>query len=265
MPKNDAVAIKDQTALTTYDFSQDGDVNAGLENAAPSRRPAKLVLCQSTTPQSKKSNEDAYIPGLEEGNFFHSSEGTIYGNGPIRFVIVTALPARWIEFFDPKVDGKSGVKDFVIPVGDKRRDFRDDGKGGRLKPIATEFRDFLIFLPDTKELLVLSLKGTQITASEKMVDLAKTMRDPETGDRLSMHRQIFTVTSVVDRKNDYTFYNVKIVRATEKVASDNLFRLVRGAYEEYKNVTIEVTAEAESSEPGAVREGTIVEGEAVPF
>lgn len=251
--KHDALAVQDDapTAIIARpDYLVGEDNNAGLENAALPRRPARLVLCQSTNPQGKKSNPD-YIEDLEEGQLFNDTEGTIYGTGPVKFIIVAALPERWIEFFDPKVDGKSGVKDFSIPPGDARRDFRDDGKGNRIKPVATEFRDFLVLLPETNEILVLSLKGTQIKASEKLVKLAKSASAP-------VQSQIFQIETVPDRKDSYSFFNVKFTRAPEKFASADLYAYAKKAYQGYKDVTIDVTTDVPEG-------GEVVEGSSQPI
>lgn len=258
MKKTEALAVQEEvvTAIAAPDFLNDVNPHEGLENAPASRRPLRIVLSQSTTPQTKRANEEEYIDGLEEGMLFNNTERTIYET-PVKFVLINVLPPRWIEFFDPKVDGKSGVKDFNVPPGDLRREFRDDGKGGRLKPLATEFRDMLLWLVDTKEILVLALKGTQIKKAEKLVELIKSAGK-------SGHGQVFLVEPVADKKNDYSFYNVKFSRAPEKWTSPDVFAAVRSAYQSYKDVQVNITVDVAASDDDVIDSTPIADTD-IPF
>jgi hypothetical protein len=212
----------------------------------------RLVLCQSMTPQRKKT-EQSYLKGLDEGMFFDNVEGTIYGEGPLYFAVVRMLGTRHIEFHS--ADDGGGVKDFDVKPGDPRTRFTTetrDGREVRVKPKATLFYDYLILLlsPDgRRHLITMSLKGTQIKMAKTFNSFLKTAK-----------YGLFSIASVPDKRDDYSFFNVKIERvklgdkpasvpASDRALLDNL-------RDQYQNVTAAQVIKAESLEdeervPGA--------------
>lgn len=130
----------------------------------------RLGLAQSNSPQVKKGNAKR-IEGLAEGQLFNTLTGDIYGEGPLAFVVVKFLGKRAIEF--ASMDEGGGVVDFNVPLTrdpktnayvDDRMRFGADGE----KPRATLFYEYLVWLPDSGEAVVLSMKGTQLKIAKSL-------------------------------------------------------------------------------------------------
>jgi hypothetical protein len=170
------IATRNPNAIATLpDFIKKGDTR-GTENIGNDIKFPALKLAQSMTPEAKRT-ESAYIDGLREGDLFNSITREIYGEDPVRFIIVNSLGHRFVEF-DPE-DGKV-VLDGNVPDGDPRTEFTEeerDGKKVRVKPRATKFIDYLIMLlhdGDRKpELMTLSLKSTQLKKATQLNTILK--------------------------------------------------------------------------------------------
>jgi len=139
-----------------------GTQNLGKEDA----RPPRLMICQSGSPQ-RKPDDPKEIEGLRELDLFNDLTGEIYGRGPLRFVVVLCLGARHIEF-NPMEDG-GGVKDYDVKPGDPRTQFTtDQASGERVKPVATKFYDYVVWLPDYSDVVALSMKSTQLKVAMRL-------------------------------------------------------------------------------------------------
>jgi hypothetical protein len=166
MSDSKAMTVKEQeeTALALLEELEGhaGEGSQGL--GADDVRPPRLTLAQSGSPQVKKG-DPARIEGLEEGHLFNNLTRQIYGD-KVRVVVVKFLEKRAMEFW-PKDSGQTGVKDFDVALDDPRLEFTTDPKTGkRTKPTATLFFDYLVYLPDTDELVTMSLKNSQLKVAK---------------------------------------------------------------------------------------------------
>lgn len=129
-------------------------------------RPPRLMICQSGSPQRKPDNPKQ-IEGLNELDLFNSLSNEIYGRD-ITFAVITALGSHWVEF-----DAELKVVDPNVPEGDPRTEWTDNEAGERVKPRATKFYDYLVWLIEHNEVVAFSLKSTQIKNAIKLNGLLK--------------------------------------------------------------------------------------------
>lgn len=131
----------------------------------------RLAICQSTSPE--KDRDDAkFIEGLQEGDLFNTLTQTNYGRGPIDVVIIRGPLKRAVEF-ERGPDGKPTKKivDFNVPWNDPRCEFTDGSNGTRQKPIATRFYEYLVYVPKTAEVALLSMSNTKIKVAKNLNSL----------------------------------------------------------------------------------------------
>lgn len=134
----------------------------GKENIDTSRLILpRIAGAQKTSPEVDEES-DRYIPGLKLYQMFNSLTGDVYGNGPLKFAVIRKLPFKAMEF-----DGNNNVVDFDVKKGDERLNFTTGGDGKRVRPIATEFREYLIVLEDGS-IAALSFKSTQNKVADKL-------------------------------------------------------------------------------------------------
>ncbi len=131
-------------------------------------RPPRLKITQSGSPQRKPDN-DKQIAGLQELDMFNDLTGEIYGRGPLNIIVIAQLGARGMQFAG---DGKT-VLDFDVKLDDPRMQFTTDKDGKRVKPVASKFYDYLLWLPDQTELVALSLSSTMLPVAVKLNGLLK--------------------------------------------------------------------------------------------
>lgn len=124
----------------------------------------RIAPAQKTSPEIDSSS-DRFIDGLKLYQMFNSLTGEVYGNGPLKFAVIKTLPFRAMQF-----DGNQNVVDFNVPAGDPRLQFTTDEAGNRVKPIATEFKEYLVVLEDGS-VAALSFKSTQMKVAAKLDSL----------------------------------------------------------------------------------------------
>ena len=120
-----------------------------------------LLIAQDSSPQVKKHNP-RYIEGLEFGDMFHSVSGHIYGSEPLDISVVCAYDPRWMEMI-PQSEG-GGIKDPNVPPGDPRREWN-----GKIPPVATRYYSYVLYLHDTCNLVLFSMKRSS-ERSAKMLN-----------------------------------------------------------------------------------------------
>lgn len=129
-------------------------------------RPPALRLAQAGTPQ-RKPDDPLQIPGLNELDMFNTLSSENYGR-KINIVVIAMLGHKWIEF-----DKDLKVVERDIPDDDPRCQWTEDKDGNRVKPVATMFYDYLLFLPETMEVVTFSFKSTQIKVGVKLNGMLK--------------------------------------------------------------------------------------------
>ena len=228
------------------------DAGRGTENIGPDDvRPPRILICQAGSPY-RKPDDAKQIPGLNELDIFNDLSGEIYGRGPLKFVVINTMRPRYIHF--APMDQGGGIIDFDVPPSDPRTQFSTGSDGRRMKPVATMFRDFLVWLPENQELAVLSFKSTQLSVA---VQLNGKMKLPIKGELISpaLKGQIitdppawartFALTTVMERKDAYAWgnYNLKLVGLTPTETRETCSMLA-DVYGK-KNIIVEHEHEAE--------------------
>lgn len=156
-------------ALVTQEAFDDmiSDAGRGTENIGVNDvRPPRLMLCQSGSPQRKPDNPKQ-IAGLNELDLFNSLSNEIYGRD-ITFAVIASLGSHWVEF-----DAELKVVDPNVPEGDPRTEWTENEAHERVKPVATKFYDYLVWLIEHNEPVAFSLKSTQIKNAIKLNGLLK--------------------------------------------------------------------------------------------
>lgn len=202
----------------------------------------RVSVCQNNSPE--KDEDDAkYIPELGEGDVFNTLTQQIYGDKEVklRFVVVRPLK-RAMEF-----DGDRKVVDYNVPWDDPRCEFTTDN-GQRVKPVATRFYDYVVYLPDFGEVAMLSFSNTKMKAAKKLNSLIALRPGPSWAGTYTL--------SIVKEENDKgKFFNF-VVNPAGKTDAETLTEADR-YYEQFKTATIKTDVDA-SDAPG---EG----GDKVPF
>jgi hypothetical protein len=173
-----AVAGTTPSSTSLEKIPEDLRAHAGVGTEAIGKddiRPPRLALAQAMSPQVKRS-DPKYIQGLMEGMLFNDLTGEIYTQDPkdtVRIVVVSMMGARGVEFAPQEEGGH--VIDGDVPLDDPRMQFTDDPKDPkkRVRPIATKFYDYLLWLTDRQEFMTFSMKGTQIKVAIKLNSLLK--------------------------------------------------------------------------------------------
>jgi hypothetical protein len=220
-----------------------GTENIGTEDV----RPPRILICQANSPY-RKPGDAKQIKGLNELDIFNDLSGDNYGQGPLKFCVLHTMKPRYVEF-NPMEDG-GGVKDFNVPAGDPRTQFTTNELGEREKPVATMFRDFLVFLPEHDEVAVLSMKGSQLKVA---IQLNSKMKLPLKGELIdaSLKGKIlidppawartFSVTTIMERdtaaNTSWGNYQVRVDGLTPRDVRD-VCRQIAADYAE-KNIIIE--------------------------
>jgi len=157
-----ALAKTGNSALAVMDGADRKDVR-GKENIDASRLLLpRIAGAQKTSPEVDPTSE-RYIPGLELFQMFNTLTQEVYGNGPIYFTVIRTLPFKAIEF-----DSDNKVVRPDVKKGDAALEFTEDPRTGkRNRPIATEFKEYLVLL-STGDVAALSFKSTQIKTAEKL-------------------------------------------------------------------------------------------------
>jgi hypothetical protein len=163
---SEALQTKGETAMETFD-DLIADAGRGTELiGANDVRPPRMMLCQSGSPQ-RKPDHPKQIIGLNELDLFNSLSNEIYGRS-VRFTVIASLGSHWVEFNEDLT-----VADPNVPEGDPRTEFTTLADGTRVKPVATKFYDYLLWLVDQNEVVAFSLKSTQIKVAIKLNGMLK--------------------------------------------------------------------------------------------
>ena len=171
-----ALAKRGETALAVPEDMKD-HLGHGTEGiGAGDVRPPRLALAQGGSKQVKK-NEESYIEGLAEGDLFNDLTNAIY-EPPVKFVVVRYLGRRAVEYYSDEEKKKTGqiVKDRAVELDDHRCQSTTDAAGAWVKPIADIFADYLVFLPDTTEIVSLTFKNADLSRNGAATQLNSLMK-----------------------------------------------------------------------------------------
>lgn len=160
-----ALAEAPPQALATYD---PGDRRGKESFEASDVEIPKIKIAQKTSPEIEDGHGKR-IEGLKFTELFNSLFGTNYGKGPLNFIVIRH--AKNAVLFDRKT---LKVVERDVPLDDDRLKFGTDGS----KPTATLFHNYLVYLPDTEEIAVLSLKGSQLKAAKRLNGQLNLLKGP---------------------------------------------------------------------------------------
>lgn len=237
-PSSSALVKRSESAMAVAEGADAKDTrgkeNIGREDIVLPR----LAIAQSLSKQLKRS-ESVYIPGLEEGDLFNTVTGEKYGTGPLNFAVLR-LDKRAIQF-----GPNNTVVDFDVPWNDERCEFTTDGDGKRVKPIADRVYDYIVILVDTLDIVVLSLKRSQIAAAKKLNALLALRPGAAWMGQ-------YQVSTVIENKNSYSYGNYRITLGGP--TPKEVVAFANDAYERLKtsNVKVDRTGEAEEVASGEV-------------
>lgn len=193
----------------------------------------RIAGAQKTSPQIDDTS-DQRIPGLKMFEMFNTLTNEVYGNGPLKFAVIRKLPFKAMQF---EPDG-GPVVDFDVPQGDPRLKFTTDDAGKRVRPIATEFREYLIILEDGS-IAALSFKSTQIKVAAKLDSLQQFRPGAAWAGMYSL-----TSKGKVFAKGAATQFNVIPAGPTP----DHLIKIADEVFENTKHTKIDVQRDTTSGE-----------------
>ncbi len=206
-------------------------------------RPPRLMLCQSGSPQ-RKPDDPKQIAGLQELDLFNSLSGEIYGRS-LRFAVIASLGSHWVEFNDDLT-----VADPSVPEGDPRTEWTEDADGNRVKPKATRFYDYLVWLLDQNEVMAFSLKSTQIKNAIKLNGLLKLPL--KIGDKIIANppawARVYKVETKMEKDKTYSWggYNL----ATDGVTPTDVRLMISELAKVYAKANVVIDREDEVPEAG---------------
>jgi len=196
--------MTEEDAAELMKYSGAGTEGLGSDDV----RPPRLALAQAGSPQVKRGDPKE-IEGLRECDMFNDLTGQSYGQGPVRVVVVTCLGPRHIEFAPMESGG--GIIDGNVRANDPRTQFTVDPKDPtkRIKPIATKFYDYLVWLPEYQELMAFSMKGSQLKVASRLNSLAK--YPLKIGTQMVMNppawARTFSIGAVMEKDDKYSWAN----------------------------------------------------------
>ncbi len=232
-PTTELVTVRNGQQLPAY--IKAGDTRGTEAITDKDVRFPALKLAQGTTPQVKRASAK-FIPDLREGDFFNTATKEIYGEGPLKLVVVRYVGNRH-NVYDPK--DRTVVLESNLPDTDPRTQWGPRGTDGkRAKPIARKFEDFLVVvfqedkdgkLTHDAEVTTLTLSGTQL---KKAVDLNTELRHA----KLPAFAIKWSVVPVPESGNGNSWYGYQFVR--DGYPPEAIYLGAEKAYELSKDKTI---------------------------
>ena len=250
--KNKDLAKTPGGALERPSYLKDDDARGTEHITKDDVQFPRLAIAQGLSPQMLEENS-RYLEGLHIGDLFNNLTNQNYGKGPLEFTVVRADPPRGVEFYPRKEGG--GVRDINVSLNDPRMMFTKNAAGESINPVATMFRDFVIMLLPSRELIAISFKSTSLKVGKDLNTLMKFRRAPSFAGK-------YTLTTGMDTNNKGTFA-VPVIRNSEKTDDETdegrpgwvngeIFELGEGIYEGIKERPLNI-----EREPG--------DDDAVPF
>lgn len=228
-PEAQALAPTGATALTRR---QPRGTGRGAENIERGDIVLpRIGICQSLSPQ-RDETDPKHIPGIKEGHLFNNLTGEIYEPQPIIFIPVL-FQKRGVEF-NPREEG-GGIKDLNVPLDDPRLRFGPNGE----KPVATLFHEWVVYIPASGEVVVLSFKATQLKVARQLNALVKLGG----GDPFDRQYELRTAR---EQNQHGKFYNFSVRPAG--VAADADYAYCEGLYESLRGKTIVTEVEEAEGE-----------------
>lgn len=201
----------------------------------------RLALCQSMHPERKKSSPK-YIPGLEEGQFFNTSNQDVYGN-TVQVIPLLKTSSR-IYFQDMKQGGGILCRSMNGVDGGTIVPTCASCPNSQGYPSAcTEFKNILSVLLPSRTVILVSMKSTALKAAKqwisRMQDLTEKLNKP-------FYTNVFEITTAAD-KNMKGEYFVPVVKRVGW-ADEGDFRFAEAKYSELKGMAVKIHESVEAGE-----------------
>lgn len=163
-----ALATRTNAAMATYQGVDEKDTRGKEQINQSDVKLPFLAIAQKTSPEIETGNERE-IEGLKFLGLFNSLTREVVAQ-PVEFLPII-LKKHAIEF-NPYDEG-GGIKDRNVPWDDDRCEFH-----GEEKPVATRFYDWAVLLVPSMELIVLSMKSTNISTAKQFQQLVQLRKGP---------------------------------------------------------------------------------------
>jgi hypothetical protein len=219
--KHAPAAIEKADAMPAYLRIPDGGQAQGTENIERGDMTLpRLGLCQSMSPQRKKT-DPKYINGLDEGQFFNSISGTVYGDD---LKIVPLLFFKSRVLFGTTVGGamKCSSPDGVRGIGDPggvcaRCPLSQFGPKGERPPCSNFFNYACLVADESGELkaenlVVLSFKSSGLRMAKDWNALIRLRR-------ADIFAGVYSVTSA-EQSNDKGSWHVPVIKPSGWVSKE---------------------------------------------
>jgi hypothetical protein len=152
-----------------------------------------------------------------------------YGSGPVNVVIIRREKPRAVEFHPISEGG--GVKDRSVPLTDPRCQWGPSNE----KPVATIFHEYIAFLAESCQPIVLSFKGTSVNTAKMLNTL---LEMPFKGQPVAYFARTYGITTALKTNDFGAFYVFGVVQGGWP--SEPEYRFAEAAYENFKGVTLAV-------------------------
>lgn len=207
----------------------------------------RIQICQNNSPE-KDEDDPKFIEDLSEGDLFNTLTQQIYGRGPITFAIIR-LDKRAMQFkIGPDGKRTKEIVDYNVAWDDPRCEFTTGEDGStRVKPVATRFYDYLVFLPDTMEAAVISMSNTKFPIGKKLNSLMALRPG-------AAWKGLYTLGVAKEEKNGNKYFNfvVKLAGATPQSvvdAAESLFTTFQSVNVRVHDEGADPDAEGDATEP----------------
>lgn len=220
-----ALTTTGSTAMAVADGVDKNDVRGKEGITSEDVVLPRVSVCQNNSPE-KDEDSAKFIDGLGEGDLFNTITQQIYGDRDVklRFVVIKPLK-RAMEF-----DENRKVVDFNVPWNDPRCEFTtDEATGDRVKPVATRFYDYVVYLPDHGEVALLSFSNTKLKAAKKLNSLITLRIGPSWAG-------LYTLSIVKEENDKGKFFNFKVDPASKTDAET--MEIAARLYEQFKDANI---------------------------
>lgn len=244
------------TAMAVADGADKND-NRGKEEITKDDVTLPMIkLCQNNSPE-KDEDDPKHLEDLEEGDLFNNVTQQIYGRGPLTFAIIR-LNKRAMQFkIGPDGKRTKEIVDYDVPWDDERCEFTSDANNNRVKPIATRFYDYLVFLPDTWEAAILSMSNTKFPVGKKL----NSMMALRPG---AAWLGLYQLGVAKEEKNGNKYFNYTVKMAGK--ATPEMIAQAESIYNSFAGVAVKGHEEAVDDDPDAPGDAQEpVDGKKTPF
>jgi len=230
--KKDAGALEQK--LPAYLTKSSGPARGMEEADQKDLTLPRMAICQSMTPQRKKTNP-LFIQGLEEGQLFNTLTGKVYGT-EVALIPIFMYKSR-IKFTDfedgggiecQAINGKSGGA--LCPSGCDGCLHSQWGEKGD-PPACTLFYNYPALIMPTKELVIVSMKSAGAKIARAWNTLIK-LRNQDT------FAGVYQVATVAETADSHEFYNFSVKNAGW--ADEETYKFAEQVYNGLKGKSIQM-------------------------